>query len=47
MSNIGVSLTHMSASLICIDIGIPLLLGKIKMNTYYVSEYQNHYYRKL
>ncbi|CAN7510367.1 SdpI family protein [Rossellomorea sp. LjRoot5] len=35
MSNIGVSLTHISASLIFIGISIPLLLGKIKMNTYY------------
>ncbi|WP_061810068.1 SdpI family protein [Rossellomorea vietnamensis] len=35
MSNIGVSLTHMSASLIFIGISLPLLLGKIRMNTYY------------
>ncbi|MDX8342376.1 SdpI family protein [Rossellomorea sp. YZS02] len=35
MSNIGVSLTNMSASLLFIGISIPLLLGKIKMNTYY------------
>lgn len=35
MSNIGVSLTYITSSLIFIAFSFPLLLEKIKMNTYY------------